>query len=135
MIKSTGFFRSKTKSLVGMATAIAERHRGQVPKTMEELVALPGVGRKTANVVLGNAYDINEGVVVDTHVSRVTHRLGLTNETDPVKIEHGLVTLFPREEWTMLSHLLIQHGRTICDARRPKCEICFLNDLCPTSRI
>jgi endonuclease-3 len=135
MIKSTGFFRSKTKSLIGMAAAIAERHRGKVPHTMEELVALPGVGRKTANVVLGNAYDINEGVVVDTHVSRVTHRLGLTNETDPVKIERDLVALFPREEWTMLSHLLIQHGRTICDARRPKCEICFLNDLCPSSRV
>lgn len=135
MIKSTGFFRSKTKSLIGMASAIAERHAGRVPKTMEELVALPGVGRKTANVVLGNAYHIDEGIVVDTHVSRVTQRLGLTSETDPVKIEERLVTLFPREQWTMLSHLCIEHGRTICDARRPKCEICFLADLCPSSRV
>lgn len=135
MIKSTGFFRSKTKSLIGMATAVAERHGGVVPHTMEELVHLPGVGRKTANVILGNAFEQNEGVVVDTHVSRVSQRLGLTRNSDPVKIEQDLVRLFPREQWTMLAHLLIEHGRRICEARKPKCEHCVLNDLCPSSRV
>jgi endonuclease-3 len=135
MIKSTGFFRNKAKSLLGMATAVAEQHGGRVPDEMNALVALPGVGRKTANVVLGNAYDKNEGVVVDTHVGRVSSRLGLTKQTDPVKVERDLMKLFPRERWTLLSHLLIEHGRRICDARRPKCEICFLNDLCPSSRV
>ena len=135
MIKSTGFFRNKTKSLLAMSRAVAEQHGGRVPDTMEELVKLPGVGRKTANVLLGNAYDKNEGVVVDTHVGRVSGRLGLTKETDPVKVEQDLVKLFPREQWTMLAHLLIEHGRQICDARRPKCEICFLNDICPSSRV
>jgi endonuclease-3 len=135
MIKSTGFFRSKAKSLVGMATAVAEQHAGQVPDEMATLVALPGVGRKTANVVLGNAYDKNEGIVVDTHVARVSQRLGLTKHTDPVKIERDLVKLFPRPRWTMLSHLLIEHGRQICDARRPRCEVCFLNDVCPSSLV
>jgi endonuclease III len=135
MIKSTGFFRNKTKSLLGMSNAVADRHGGKIPDTMDELVKLPGVGRKTANVVLGNAYDKNEGVVVDTHVGRVSGRLGLTKETDPVKIEQDLAKLFPREQWTMLAHLLIEHGRTICEARRPKCEICFLNDICPSSRV
>ncbi|HXE59239.1 MAG TPA: endonuclease III, partial [Gemmatimonadaceae bacterium] len=130
-----GFFRSKTKSLLGMAQALVERHGGQVPRTMEELTALPGVGRKTANVVLGNAFGINDGIVVDTHVARLSKRLGLTKETDPVKIERDLMPLFPREEWTMLSHLLIEHGRTVCDARRPKCEQCVLNDLCPSSLV
>jgi endonuclease-3 len=135
LIKSTGFFRSKTKSLIGMATAVAEQHDGRVPDELESLVKLPGVGRKTANVVLGNAYDKNEGVVVDTHVARVSARLGLTKETDPIKIEQDLMRLFPRDRWTMLAHLLIEHGRTICDARRPKCEICFLNDICPSSTV
>jgi len=135
MIKSTGFFRSKTKSLIGMAAAVVARHAGRVPDEMDLLVELPGVGRKTANVVLGNAYEKSEGVVVDTHVGRVSQRLGLTTQTDPVKIEADLVTLYPRERWTMLSHLLIEHGRTICDARRPKCEICFLRDVCPSSRV
>jgi len=102
---------------------------------MEELVELPGVGRKTANVVLGNAYDKNEGVVVDTHVGRVSGRLGLTKQTDPVKVEQDLVKLFPREQWTMLAHLFIEHGRQICEARRPKCEVCFLSDICPSSRV
>jgi endonuclease-3 len=134
MIKTTGFFRAKTKSLLGMARAITERHGGAVPQTMEELVQLPGVGRKTANVVLGNAFDTNEGIVVDTHVTRVSHRLGLTTQTDAVKIERDLMPLFPREQWTMLSHLLIQHGRTICVARTPKCESCFLADVCPFGR-
>jgi endonuclease III len=135
LIKSTGFFRNKTKSLLGMAATVAEQHGGRVPDEMESLVTLPGVGRKTANVVLGNAFDKNEGVVVDTHVSRVTQRLGLTKHTDPVKIEQDLIGLFPRDRWTMLSHLLIEHGRQICDARRPKCEVCFLNDLCPSSSV
>src|SRR6476620_1337770 len=135
MIKSTGFFRNKTKSLLAMSRAVAEEHGGKVPDSMEELVKLPGVGRKTANVVLGNAYDKNEGMVVDTHVGRVSGRLGLTKETDPVKVEQDLMKLFPREQWTMLAHLLIEHGRQICEARRPKCEICFLNDICPSSRV
>jgi endonuclease III len=135
IIKSTGFFRNKAKNLVGMAAAITERHGGRVPDDLESLVALPGVGRKTANVVLGNAFGKDEGVVVDTHVSRVTQRLALTRQIDPVKIERDLVRLFPRDRWTMLSHLLIEHGRQICDARRPKCEICFLSDVCPSSRV
>jgi endonuclease III len=135
IIKSTGFFRAKTKSLIGMATAVDEMHGGKVPDTLDELVKLPGVGRKTANVILGNAYDKNEGVVVDTHVGRVSGRLELTKQTDPVKIEQDLIKLFPRERWTMLSHLLIEHGRQICEARRPKCEECFLTDLCPSSRV
>jgi endonuclease-3 len=133
LIKSTGFFRNKTKSLIGMSAAVAELHGGRIPDELDALVKLPGVGRKTANVVLGNAYDKNEGVVVDTHVGRVSGRLGLTTETDPVKIEQDLMRLFPRDRWTMLAHLLIEHGRTICDARRPKCEACFLNDICPSS--
>src|SRR5689334_17461558 len=135
LIKSTGFFRNKTKSLIGMSTAVAEQHGGTIPNELDALVKLPGVGRKTANVVLGNAYDKNEGVVVDTHVGRVSHRLGLTKETDPVKIEQDLIPLFPRDNWTMLAHLFIEHGRQICDARRPKCEVCPLNDLCPSSLV
>ena len=135
MIKSTGFYRNKAKSLLGMSRALVDRHRGQVPDELQELVALPGVGRKTANVVLGNAFGKNEGVVVDTHVGRVSQRLGLTRETDPVKIEQDLMRLFPSERWTMLAHLLIEHGRRICVARRPKCEECFLNDICPSSRV
>ncbi|HEY4133262.1 MAG TPA: endonuclease III, partial [Gemmatimonadaceae bacterium] len=135
LIKTTGFFRNKAKNLLGMANAVDTQHGGRIPEEMDALVKLPGVGRKTANVVLGNAFGKNEGVVVDTHVSRVSHRLGLTKQSDPVKIERDLVTLFPRDEWTLLSHLLIEHGRRICDARRPKCEMCFLNDLCPSSRV
>lgn len=135
MIKSTGFFRNKTKSLLGMSNAIAEKHRGKVPDSLDELVQLPGVGRKTANVVLGNAYDRNEGVVVDTHVGRLAKRLGLTRNTDPVKVEQDLMKLFPSDRWTMLSHLLIEHGRRICEARRPKCEQCFLSDICPSSLV
>ncbi|HET9454389.1 MAG TPA: endonuclease III [Gemmatimonadaceae bacterium] len=135
MIKSTGFFRNKSKSLLGMSNAVVEKHGGMVPRTMDELVALPGVGRKTANVVLGNAFGTNEGVVVDTHVSRLSQRLHLTKHTDPVKIEQDLIGLFPRDRWTMLSHLLISHGREICDARRPLCERCVVNHLCPSSRV
>jgi endonuclease III len=135
IIKSTGFFRAKTKSLIGMATGVTERHGGQIPADMESLVALPGVGRKTANVVLGNAFATNEGIVVDTHVTRVSQRLGLTRQTDPVKIEQDLVKLFPRKDWTLLSHLFIEHGRQICVARKPKCESCPLSDICPSSRV
>ncbi|MBK5187903.1 MAG: endonuclease III [Gemmatimonadaceae bacterium] len=134
-IRSTGFFRSKTKSLLGMARALVERHEGEVPDSMEELTSLPGVGRKTANVILGNAFDKNLGIVVDTHVTRLSNRLGLTRETDAVKIEEELMPLFPPEQWTMLSHLLIEHGRQICIARAPKCERCPLNDICPSSRV
>jgi len=135
MIKSTGFFRNKTKSLLGMAGAIADHHAGAVPSEMEELVRLPGVGRKTANVILGNAFGRNEGIVVDTHVTRVSQRLALTGQNDPVKIEQELMTLFPREQWTLLAHLLIEHGRRVCDARNPKCEQCVLSDLCPSSKV
>jgi endonuclease-3 len=135
IIKSTGFFRSKTKSLIGMATAVDEKHGGEIPRDMDDLVKLPGVGRKTANVVLGNAFDTNVGVVVDTHVTRVSQRLSLTRQTDPVKIEQDLMKLFPKEGWTLLSHLFIEHGRQVCDARKPKCEICPLSDLCPSSRV
>ena len=135
LIRSTGFFRNKTKSLLGMSAAVAERHGGEVPATMDELVKLPGVGRKTANVVLGNAFNINEGVVVDTHVGRLSVRLGLTNETDPVKVEQALMPLIPRDDWALVSHLLIFHGRRVCEARSPKCASCVLNDVCPSSRV
>jgi endonuclease III len=135
IIKSTGFFRAKTKSLIGMATAVDEKHGGRIPAEMDSLVELPGVGRKTANVVLGNAFATNEGVVVDTHVTRVSQRLALTRHTDPIKIEQDLIKLFPRESWTMLSHLFIEHGRQVCVARTPKCESCPLSDICPASRV
>jgi endonuclease-3 len=133
LVKSTGFFRAKAKSLVGMAQAVVARHGGEIPASMEELVVLPGVGRKTANVVLGNAFGINHGVVVDTHVGRLATRLGLTRETDPVKVESALMPLFPREQWTMLSHLLIWHGRQVCDARSPRCGSCSLRPRCPAA--
>ena len=132
IIKSTGFFRSKAKSLIGMATALVERHGGEVPADMESLVVLPGVGRKTANVILGNAFGRNDGIVVDTHVTRLSNRLALVKEADAVKIERALLPLFPQEQWTMLSHLLIEHGRQICDAKRPKCGECLLADVCPS---
>ena len=134
-IHSTGFFRNKTKSLIGMAQALVERHGGRVPDTMDELVQLPGVGRKTANVVLGTWFKKNEGVVVDTHVQRLATLLGLTKEKDPVKIERNLMDLVPRDQWTWLSHTLILHGRSVCIARRPKCEVCVINRLCPSSRV
>jgi endonuclease-3 len=133
LVKSTGFFRSKAKNLIGMATALVERHGGEVPCDMAALVALPGVGRKTANVILGNAFGVSEGVVVDTHVARLSARLGLSAADDPVRIEHDLVALFPRERWTMLSHLLIFHGRRTCDARRPRCGECAVAALCPSA--
>src|SRR5213083_2888789 len=134
-IHSTGFFRNKTKSIIGMAQALIERHGGTVPDTMEQLVQLPGVGRKTANVVLGTWFGKNEGIVVDTHVQRLATLLALTKENDPVKIERDLMTLVPRDKWTWFSHTLIRHGRRVCIARRPKCEICVINRLCPSSRV
>ena len=135
IIKSTGFFRSKTKSLIGMAAGLVERHDGNVPADMDALVSLPGVGRKTANVILGNAFGRNDGIVVDTHVTRLSNRLGLTKNIDAVKIEQDLTKLFPQQHWTMLSHLLIEHGRHICDARSPRCADCVLADICPSSLV
>ena len=135
IIKSTGFFRNKARSIIGMAQAVVADHGGKVPATMAELLTLPGVGRKTANVVLGNAFGLNEGVVVDTHVARLSKLLGLTRQTDPAKIEQALTKLFPRDDWALLSHLLIFHGRRVCIARRPKCGECVLADLCPSARL
>jgi endonuclease-3 len=118
-----------------MGAALDERFGGEVPAALEDLVTLPGVGRKTANVILGNAYGINEGLTVDTHVTRVSRRLGLTDQDDPVKIERDLMPLFPRKDWALLSHLLIFHGRQICLARRPRCGECPLSDLCPSAAL
>lgn len=133
-IRPSGFYRNKARSLRGMARALVEEHAGEVPRTMRELVALPGVGRKTANVVLGNAFGVDEGIVVDTHVRRVSNRLGLTENQDPEKIERDLIRMVPQEDWTVFSHLLIFHGRRICKARKPDCPTCVLNDLCPSVR-
>ncbi|MGH3147399.1 MAG: endonuclease III [Rubrobacter sp.] len=133
-IRPTGFYRNKARSLQGMARALVEDHGGEVPSTMAELVALPGVGRKTANVVLGNAFGTDEGIVVDTHVRRVSNRLGLTDKQDPEKIERDLMRAVPREDWTVFSHLLILHGRRVCKARKPDCPNCVLNDICPSAR-
>ncbi len=131
-IQSTGFYRNKTKSLRGMGAALVERHNGKVPQSMDELTHLPGVGRKTANVVLGNAFGQNVGVVVDTHVTRVSNRLGLTKHAvDAVKIEQDLIQVVPQAEWTLFSHLLIHHGREICQARKPTCPECPLLPHCP----
>ena len=135
LIRSTGFFRNKAKSLIALGKALSARHNGEVPDSMAALVELPGVGRKTANVILGNAFRKNEGVVVDTHVGRLSLRLGLTRQNDPVKVEQDLMPLFPREEWAMLAHVLIFHGRRVCFARSPSCEICVLNDICPSSTV
>jgi endonuclease-3 len=132
IVRTTGFFRAKAKSLIGMGSMLVERHGGEVPRTVAELVPLPGVGRKTANVVLGNAFGINEGVVVDTHVQRLTRRLGLTREADPIGIEKALMPLFPREDWALLSHLLIWHGRRRCFARKPDCTACVVCEICPS---
>jgi len=135
LVRSTGFYRNKAKNLRAMGAALLERHGGEVPSTLEALAALPGVGRKTANVVLGNAFSKNEGIVVDTHVSRLAQRLGLTTFTDPVRIEQDLIKLFPRAAWTDLSHWLIFHGRRRCGARKPDCPSCELNDICPSSKL
>jgi endonuclease III len=130
-IKTAGFYRNKAKNIKAAAQSIVEKHGGDVPRTMEELVELGGVGRKTANVVLGNAFDTNVGVVVDTHVARLSLRLGLTVETDPVHIEQALMKLVPQARWTLFSHLLIWHGRRRCYARNPDCEHCEIKTLCP----
>jgi endonuclease-3 len=132
-VKQTGFFRNKAKAVIAASKAIVEKHNGEVPCTMDELTALPGVGRKTANVVLSNAYKIAVGIVVDTHVTRVSARLGLTASDDAVKIEQDLMKLIPQKEWTNFSHRIIAHGRTICIARKPKCAQCALNELCPSA--
>src|SRR5207247_1117863 len=134
-IKSTGFYRNKTKSIRGAMRAIVEKHGGKVPDTMEELYALPGVGRKTANVVLGNAFHKNDGIVVDTHVIRLSQRLGLTKHKDPEKIERDLMKLVPREHWTVWSHWLIWHGRRRCYARKPDCSNCEVFPLCPSGKV
>ncbi|HET7585708.1 MAG TPA: endonuclease III [Gemmatimonadaceae bacterium] len=135
IIQSTGFFRSKARNLIGMARAVTERHGGSIPATMEELVALPGVGRKTANVLLGNAFGIDEGIVVDTHVTRLSQRLGLTQHTDAIRIEQDLIALVPRSRWTLVPHLFIDHGRAVCIARAPRCTQCVVADLCPSARL
>ena len=135
IIKSTGFFRNKAKSLIGMAAGLVDRHGGEVPADMDALILLPGVGRKTANVILGNAFGRNDGIVVDTHVTRLSNRLGFVSGTDAVKIERALIPLFPRQRWTMLSHLLIEHGRQVCLARAPRCGDCILADVCPSALI
>ena len=132
MIRSTGYFRMKAKYLIEMARAVVDRHGGQIPDTMEELCALPGVARKTANVVLGCAFGKNEGFIVDTHVTRLAARLGLTQETDPVKIEPVLMGLVPRDQWTHFANRLIWHGRRVCEAKKPNCEQCALAPLCPS---
>lgn len=134
-IRPTGFYRNKARSLQGMARALLDEHGGEVPRTMAGLVSLPGVGRKTANVVLGNAFGMDEGVVVDTHVRRVSRRLGLTAEKDPEKIEQDLLGVVPEGERTLFSHLLILHGRRVCKARKPDCPGCVLSDICPSSTV
>ena len=133
-IRPTGFYRNKARSLRNMADVLVDEHGGEVPSTMQQLVALPGVGRKTANVVLGNAFGVDEGIVVDTHVRRVSGRLGLTENKDPVKIEQDLMKVVPQEDWTVFSHLLILHGRRTCKARKPDCPNCILNDICPSAQ-
>ncbi len=132
LVRSTGFFRSKARNLIAMAGTLVDRHAGAVPRSIAELVPLAGVGRKTANVILGNAFGINEGIVVDTHVQRLSRRLGLTREADAVAIEKALIPLFPREKWALLSHLLIWHGRRVCDARKPRCSACVVQAVCPS---
>ncbi len=135
LVRTTGFFRNKARNIIGFARGVMAEHEGEVPKTIRELHALPGVGRKTANVVLGNAFGINEGVVVDTHIKRLSTLLRFTREKTPEKIEKDLMSIFPSESWTMLAHLLIWHGRRVCDARKPRCEACVISHLCPSSRV
>jgi endonuclease-3 len=131
-IQSTGFYRNKAKSIKAMAQALIDQHKGEVPKTMEELTLLAGVGRKTANVVLGNAFGIDLGIVVDTHVTRLSQRLELTRHADAVKIEQDLLPLVPKKDWTVWSHLMIAHGRAVCQARKPNCPICPILSQCPS---
>ena len=135
IIHSTGFYKNKAINIINCAKLLDDNFHGELPRSIEGLTQFPGVGRKTANVVLGNAFNLNYGVVVDTHVKRITHLLGLTKSLNPEKIEQDLMKIFKPEQWTQLSHLLIFLGRKICIARRPKCEICCLNDLCPSSKV
>ena len=134
-VKPTGFYRNKAKHIQAACRLLAERHGGEVPRAMDELIALPGVARKTANVVMGNAHGVVEGIAVDTHVGRVSRRLGLTASEDPVQVEADLMALLPPEEWLDFSHRVIAHGRAICQARRPLCLDCALNDICPSSTV
>jgi endonuclease-3 len=135
LIRSTGFFNAKAKSIRGACRAIVEKHGGEVPRTMDELYALPGVGRKTANVVLGNAFGAPDGVVVDTHVGRLARRLGWSRHTDPVKVESDLNALLPRQAWVFAGHALILHGRRVCASRTPRCASCLLDSLCPKAGV
>ena len=134
IVRSTGFYRNKAKNIRAMGQALVERHGGEVPSTLDELAAIPGAGRKTANVVLGNAFSKNEGVVVDTHVGRLSQRLGITKFSDPIRIERDLMKLFPQKSWADLSHWLIFHGRRRCAARKPDCPNCELRDICPSAK-
>lgn len=133
LIKSINFFNNKAKSLLGCAQMLVEKYQGEIPRTVEELEELPGVGRKTANVVLGNAFNINTGIVVDTHVKRTSHLLGLTKQTDPGKVEIDLMKIVPQNDWCDISHLLIFLGRRTCIANRPQCDLCSLKDVCPSA--
>ena len=135
LIHSTGFFRNKAKNLIGMARVVMVEHEGELPRTLAELTQLPGIGRKTANVILGNAFGIDEGVVVDTHVKRLSVRMGFSKEKTPERIERDLMETFPKEQWTGLSHLLIFHGRQVCPARKPRCAECVVARLCPSSSL
>jgi endonuclease-3 len=135
LVKTTGFFHNKARAVNNLGKALVTDHDGEVPARMEDLVALPGVGRKTANVILGNAFGLNEGIIVDTHVTRLSRRLGLTEQDDPVKIEQDLVAVVPREQWTLFALLLINHGRRTCKAKKPECERCPVADLCPSAEV
>lgn len=132
-IRQTGFFRNKAKNIIASANIIRDKFGGEIPRTMEDVLTLPGVARKTANIVLYNAYGIREGIAVDTHVKRLSGRLGLSKNTDPVKIEQDLIKIVPKEKWGDFSYLLIEHGRAVCDARKSKCDECKLNDICPSA--
>ncbi len=132
-VRTTGFFRNKAKNIRGATQRLVQAYGGKVPDTMEDLLTLPGVARKTANVVLGNAFGRNEGIVVDTHVIRLAGRLGFSKQNDPVKIEQDLMAIVPQKDWTVFSHLLIFHGRAVCTARKPRCPNCFINKLCPSA--
>ena len=132
-IYSTGFYRNKAKNILAAAKTIKEKYNGKIPKTMGEILKIPGVARKTANVVLGNAYGVVEGIAIDTHMIRLSQRLGFTKHTDPIKIEKDLMALFPKSQWFGLTYMLINHGRALCEAKKPKCGVCPLNKLCPAS--
>ncbi|MBE0446782.1 MAG: endonuclease III [Actinobacteria bacterium] len=132
-IRPTGFFRNKARNIKGAASMVIDRFGGEVPSTMEELIQLPGVARKTANIVLGNAFGVVEGIAVDTHVKRLSNRLGLSENANPVRVERDLMDIIPKDEWFTFTYLLIEHGRAICGARKPRCDICVLNDRCPST--